>query len=460
VDGDTLHDALGRLGVRLDLPMHEPEASRLALRFDGLEDFHPDQLFTRLELFRGLRETRERLNDPKTFPAAAALVRAWAASEGPGEGPQDQGGEAAGGTGEGGAGSEAIVRELLEASRRRAREAGPPGGEDWAQFLKQIVQPHLVPGEDPQRAELVARVDRAAESLMRAILHHPDFQALEAGWRALEFLLRRLEMNTELRVYVLDVSKAELAADLRAPTNLESTGLLKLLVEGTVGTPGGMPWAVVGGNYVFDGSLEDVALLARLAKIAQAAGAPFLAAASPLLVGCPALAESPDPTDWQRDGGKGAHLWNALRELPEAAYLGLALPRFLLRLPYGKASAPLEHFEFEELAGGPRHEAYLWGNPAFACICLLGQAFSEHGWTLHPGSLQEIEGLPFHVYQEDGEPRMKPCAEAWLTVRAAEAILEEGLMPLLSIRDRDAVRLARFQSLRKPLTPLAGRWGG
>ena len=325
--------------------------------------------------------------------------------------------------------------------------------------MKQIVQPYLVPGEDPQRAELVAWGDRAAGFLMRAILHHPDFQALEAAWRALDFLLRRLETNTELQLYLLDVSKAELAADLRTAMDLEATGLFKLLVERTVGTPGGVPWAVVGGNYIFDGSLEDVAFLARFAKIAQAAGAPLLAAASPLLVGCPSLAERPDPTAWQRDSGEGAELWKALRELPEAAYLGLALPRFLLRLPYGKATAPLEQFELEEMPGGPPHEAYLWGNPAFVCICLLGQAFSEHGWNLRPGALQEIAGLPFYVHQEDGESCMKPCAEAWLTVRAAEAILEEGLMPLLSIRDRDAVRLARFQSLRKPLTPLAGRWG-
>jgi type VI secretion system protein ImpC len=147
-----------------------------------------------------------------------------------------------------------------------------------------------------------------------------------------------------------------------------------------------------------------------------------------------------------------------LRRSPEAAYVGLALPRFLLRLPYGREGERVEAFDFQELPDGGSHDAYLWGNPAFACACLLGRAFSEHGGGLRPGVVQEIEDLPIYVYEEDGERRVKPCAEVLLTVRAAEIILERGLMPLLSFRARDVVRLARFQSIRDPLTPLAGRW--
>ena len=87
------------------------------------------------------------------------------------------------------------------------------------------------------------------------------------------------------------------------------------------------------------------------------------------------------------------------------------------------------------------------------------EAFCRHGWELRPGAPREVDGLPLHVYWEGGESRTKPCAEVLLDDRAAEAILGRGLMPLLSVRDRDAVRLARFQSVAAPSTPLAGRWG-
>jgi type VI secretion system protein ImpC len=458
VDRDTLHEMPGRLGAELHLDAMGHESSCGTLRFDTLDAFHPDKIFERAEVFGAPKEARERLKDPKTYEAAAALVRAWTEKEPLPKAPEPEGRASAQGAGT--PDSVDLVKELIAAGQRRVREAEHlPAGDDWNLFLKRIVQPHLVPREDPEHAALIACVDRAAAALMRAILHHRDFQALEAAWRALDFLVRRLETDGELQLFVFDVSKAEVAADLSSATELSSTGTYKLLVEQTVGTPGGALWAVVAGNYSFDETPEDVAFLSRMAKLARAAGAPFLAAASPQLLGCRSLAERPDPADWRLGRGDGAPLWEALRELPEASYLGLALPRFLLRLPYGKDTDPLEQFDFDEVPHGSGHEDYLWGNPGVACVCLLGQAFSEYGWTLRPGVFQEIDGLPLHVYKEGGESRAKPCAETLLTFRAAEIILEKGLMPLLSMHGRDSIRLGRFQSIRNPLTPLAGRWG-
>src|SRR5262249_42515718 len=150
--------------------------------------------------------------------------------------------------------------------------------------------------------------------------------------------------------------------------------------------------------------------------------------------------------------------WAAVRRLAEAPYLGLALPRFLLRLPYGEDTAPTEQFRFEEMPEGSSHEAYLWGHPALLCVCLMAQAFSQFGWGFRPGILDEVDGLPVHVYHTAGEGRAKPCAEVVLSERAIERMLRKGLMPLLSLPGRDAVRVVRFQSLADPPTPLAGRW--
>ena len=110
------------------------------------------------------------------------------------------------------------------------------------------------------------------------------------------------------------------------------------------------------------------------------------------------------------------------------------------------------------MAATPAHEEYLWGNPSYACVYLLAQAFTQQGWNFRPGIVQEINGLPLHIYKERGESRAKPCAEATLSVRAAEAILNQGLMPLLSFIHQDVLRLARFQSWANPPTELFGRW--
>jgi type VI secretion system protein ImpC len=244
----------------------------------------------------------------------------------------------------------------------------------------------------------------------------------------------------------MDIAEPELAADLVAT--------YERLIEAAP-----EPWALLAGNYTFDQSPEDMQLLGRMAAVARHAGAPFLAAASPRILGCDSLAETPEPRKWRRDSKpNGADAWDALRRLPQASWLGLALPRFLLRLPYGKNTESIEQFSFEEFPGAPRHEGYLWGNPALACAYLLGEAFSESGWNLRPGEVHQISGLPAHVYQADGESHLKPCAEAFLGESAAEAMLDTGLMPFISMKGSDSIRLVRFQSVAEPLAALSGRW--
>jgi type VI secretion system protein ImpC len=294
-------------------------------------------------------------------------------------------------------------------------------------------------------------IDRALASQMRALLHAPDFQALEAAWRAVFLLVRRLETDSQLKLYLIDLSKAELTADLGGTEDLRSTGLYRMLVDRNLGTTGGDPWALIVGNYTFGPTCQDAETLARLAQIATAAQAPFIAGASSHAIGCESLAETPYPEDWQWEAeAEDRAAWEALRRRPEAGHLGLALPRFLLRLPYGEASDPAESFAFEEMQGSPAHEDYLWGNPAFACALLLAQSFSEYGWQMRPGVHAEIGGLPLPVYDKDGDSELKSCAEALLTERAAGKILESGMMPLVWLKGQDTVRLVRFQSIADP----------
>jgi type VI secretion system protein ImpC len=150
--------------------------------------------------------------------------------------------------------------------------------------------------------------------------------------------------------------------------------------------------------------------------------------------------------------------FRAVRGSAAARWIGLALPRFLLRLPYGKETDSTETFAFEEMPSPPEHERYLWGHPALACAYLLGEAFTRAGWQMRPGMVADIDGLPLHVYRDGPEKQLKPCAEVLLTEDAAELLLERGFMPLISFRGTDRVRVFRFQSIASPLAALAGRW--
>lgn len=339
------------------------------------------------------------------------------------------------------------LKDASDADARRRTTSRPAAG-----LLDRILD------GAPREEALVVETSHGPTDLMRTILRSRGFRTLEASWRGVDFLLRRLDVDGPLTLHLVDLTPEELRADLEAD-DLGKSGLYRLLVEKTVGTPGAHPWAAFVVLGSFGPSKEDAETLGRLAKIAGKAGTAVLAGAEPGLVGCASLAATPDPDDWTAPAGAGAEAWAALARLPEARHVGLALPRLLLRLPYGKETNGVEAFDFEELSSPPGHEEYLWGSPALATALLLGEAFHEDGWSLRPGSAQEISGLPFALVEEDGEKHAVPCAEILFTVRAAEAVAAKGLMPILTMKGTDTVRLAIFQSIAEPHAPLAGLWG-
>jgi len=443
IDRDNFEDTIARLAPELILPLGGPDGPRIPVRFIGLDDFHPDRIFERLKIFQALRDTREKLNDRSTFEAAASEVRSWLGAASPPAPASPRSPDI----------SRLSARELFEqaisATESRTGAARPARAlDDFQALLRDIVAPYVEPKPDPQKADLVAQVDAAISGQMCALLHHADFQALEAAWRGLFFLIRRLSTGENLKVYLLDIAKPELAADMVAT--------YEMLIEGL---PRGEPWSVLAANYTFDASSDDVQLLGRMAAVARHAGAPFLAAASPHVLGCESLAEMPEPRKWRkRSSQNGVDAWDALRRLPQASWLGLALPRFLLRLPYGKQTESTELFAFEEFPESAPHEEYVWGNPGLACAYLLGEAFSESGWKMRPGEICEITGLPAHNYKADGESHLKPCGEVLLGEQAVDAILDRGLMPFISTKGSDAIRLVRFQSIATPQADLSGRW--
>jgi len=459
IDRDNFDSVFTKLSPRLDLLMGGKDGFPLTLKFTDLEEFHPDNLFRNVPLFQKLRDTREKLSDPDTFAETAGEIGmkgtpAAAPAPAPVEPPRDASADAQQAI------SGNLLDQMLEETEKKAEQPRPSRIPDpFTSLVRSIIAPHVVPRPDPRQADALGLIDLATSAQMSALLHLPLFQALESAWRAVFFLVRNLETSSRLQVLLIDVSKQELSRDLASSQDLTTTGTYRLLVEKTVGTPGAEPWAILAGNYTFDSSREDAELLGRMAKVAAAAGAPFLTSASPGLLGCDSIADLPDMHKWTKPPApEAAAAWKALRGLPEARYLGLALPRFLIRLPYGKDTETIEFFDYEEIPDHAAHDDYLWTNPAFAAVLLLAQTFTEQGWEFRPGTLADITGLPIHIYTADGESRSKPCAEVQMTQTAAEEMLQKGFMPLASLKDQPVIRLVRFQSLADPPSALAGRW--
>ncbi|HXJ88540.1 MAG TPA: type VI secretion system contractile sheath large subunit [Candidatus Binatia bacterium] len=449
IDRDNFDEVLSKLRPELHLPAGI--GNPLAFCFSELDDFHPDRLFAN-DAFQKLRGLRQRLQDPSTFKEVAGQLGVLPAAptaplkESSRITPPNPVRLASG----------SLLDEMIEQTESRIALEPARRTDEVREFARQLAAKYAVSASDARQPEVIASVDRAISDTMRAVLHHPDFQALEGIWRAVFLLVRQFETGSQLKLYLIDVSRQEMTSDLMASDDLRNSGAFRLLVEKTVETPGADPLTILVGAFKFCSVNEDMGLLAKLATIARRAGAALLAEADPTLVGCSSLEETPSPRDWKRSELQES--WNRLRSLPESASVGLALPRFLLRLPYGKETSPLDSFDFEEFYGPPTHREYLWGNPAFLVALMVGRTFEATGWQMQSSSQSQIENLPLHTFRVDGELQAKPCAEVLLTEDAVERILDDGLMPLVSYKGRGEVRLGGFQSIGEPHSPLRGRW--
>ncbi len=423
IDRDNVDETMERLAVTLDLPV----AGRI--RFGSLDEFRPDSLYQRLEMFRKLEEAKNLAGeDARRAPPPP--------SQAPGTPPDLS--------------LDGLLDQAVEATAGQTEGRETRSRDPFREWLDEQVAPHTEAAPDPRAEELAGLVHKAANAQMRALMHFPAFQELEAAWRGVDFLVRRVETSTQLKIFLLDVTKQELSDDLRESEDLAGAGLVRVLAD--MQDTGG--WSLLAGNYSFGPDVEDISLLARLGRIGRAFNAPFLAAGDPSLAGARSLLESPDPNDWE----DSPETWQVIRKHPAALFVALFLPRFLERLPYGAATSPCEQFPYEEMENPPAHADYLWGNPALLGACLIAEAFSRSGWDMRPEVHQNLSRLPLHTYKRDGGFVNQPCAEVVMSERLAQAIGERGLSAVASIRDTDEVRLVRLQSIADPVRRLHGRW--
>ncbi|MDH5179667.1 MAG: type VI secretion system contractile sheath large subunit [Gammaproteobacteria bacterium] len=439
VDRDNLEAVMAKLDIRLRLPMGDDGQTVIDIPIRELDDFHPDQLYENLEVFARLRQLRNRLKNNNTFSAAVQEMQGWLVTEDKTPAP-----EVAKSAPD--ISSADLLDSVFDASRNRgADDSSKSGSAMIDNMVRDIMAPYVEKGPDPRQEEMLAAVDQAITAHMQFVLHHPDFQAMEAAWRQLRFLTDRIESDSQIKLYILDISRRELEEDL-AQDDVSRSALYKRFADPA---PGDESWDLMLGNFRFSDRIEDILTLLQLGAVARQAGTIFMAAGSETLAGCASLAATPDVDDWDYSMKPAvAEAWTMLREADEAAYLALTAPGFLLRAPYGKRSSPVDAFRFEEMPEQHCHRCYLWGNAAFLKAEQLVRAFNKKGRQMTPEEEYEVGDMPLHHYSDDGEMVTKPCAEILLTEKAGRRLLEHGLIPVWSVKNSDSIRSSDFNTLK------------
>ena len=452
VDTDNFDQILARLKPSVRVAV--PDAPPLELSISTLDDFHPDRLLRRLEVFHALRDLRTRLQDPLQFAEAAAELGLPAS---PATGAAASTSALSATESDSSAVARLLGRSPATGEPSVAGAAAPSGVDA---FVRALIAPHVVADTTaPQRAQALAAVDASMGETLRTVLHAPAFQALEAQWRGLRWLLDHLELDDQLQVHLLDITRAELLADAQAlHADPQSSILRQRLAEPSAAGGEGQRWSVCVALFEVGALDDDLTWLSALGAVAAQAGAPTLATAAASLLGLDAFERLPDPREWPPLAGPAATYWQALRQSDLAPWIGLAAPRLLMRQPYGATTDPIEGISFEEFSGTPQHAHLLWAPASLGCALLLGQAFREKGWAMQPGDLQQITDLPAYVVDRDRERQLQPCAEVLMSERAALAIGERGIMAVASYKDRAEARLVRFQSVAQPPRALSGPW--
>jgi len=302
---------------------------------------------------------------------------------------------------------------------------------------------------------MIAEIDRRISRQLDEILHAPEFQKLESTWRGLKFAVDRTDFRENIKLEILNCSKEDLLTDFEDSPEIVKSGLYKTCYTAEYGTFGGKPYGAMVANYDFGPGPQDVQLLQNVAAVSTMAHAPFIAAAGPQFFNVQSFEKLPALKDLKSIfEGPQYTKWRAFRESEDARSVGLALPRFLLRLPYGKETVPIKTFNYDEhVTDG--HEKYLWGNAALAFATRLTDSFAKYRWcpnVIGPASGGAVENLPLHQYQAMGEIQTKIPTEVLISKRREFELSEEGFMALTMRKDSDNACFFSANSCQKPKT--------
>jgi type VI secretion system protein ImpC len=435
IDRDNFEEVFRKLAPRVELDL--PYCTSIELT--SFAQLHPGELARCVPELSTLLDAREAVGDPSRMHA---LIRESGVAA---ELPEAEGRDAE----EGAPAVETTESELLDAIVEGRPLAGKP------RLVRRSADPEFdrmiaeVVGNSADRTDYAgqdrwrAAIDAELAARLRAILHHPAFRRLEAGWRLLRELVMQTETGDALRLRVLDLSRDELLAEATSAAEPSATLLHRRVYEEEKATPGGEPFSLLLVDATFGPSDDDLRVLEHLAGVASRAELPCVAGVDPTLW-------RGGEFDWER----ASELVERARALPGGERLGLLCPRLLVRLPFGAETEPVDAFEFEETAGAEAPDGFLWGNPVFALGCVAIRAFTDLGALTALPKFAQLDDLPVHVYRAEGEVRSTGPTDRLFTDSEIELLTRLGLIPVVAVRGRDVAFVASFRSVAgAPLFP-------
>ncbi|WP_339560928.1 type VI secretion system contractile sheath large subunit [Pseudomonas sp. EA_65y_Pfl1_P113] len=349
-----------------------------------------------------------------------------------------------------------LLDQLVEATRIK------PGDEAYAvtrHGLEAFVTELLEPARQAEKVsaglidDMIANLDAKLCRQVDAIMHNENFQKLESSWRSLKFLVDRTDFRENNKLEILSVSKQKLLEDFEDAPEITRSGLYKAVYTAEFGQFGGQPFGSIIGNYEFNPGTQDMKLLQSLASISAMSHTPFIAAAGPQFFGVESFAELPNLKDLNAVfEGPQFTKWNAFRESDDARFVGLTLPHFLLRTPYGENTVPSKTFRYNENVSGGNKD-FLWGNAAFAFASRLSDSFAQYRWcanVIGPQGGGTVGDLPIYNYDAMGETQTKIPTEVLISERREFELAEQGFIALTMRKNTDNAAFFSANSCQRP----------
>jgi type VI secretion system protein ImpC len=353
---------------------------------------------------------------------------------------------------------DSLLEMILKEGRLAPTKEERMSAKEWVgELVDQVMNKDMLVSKDTEAMlnARIAEIDEKLSEQLNEIMHAVEFQKLEASWRGLKYLVSESRTSPMLKIKVFNVSKKDLTDDLSKASEFDQSAMFKKVHDEGFGTLGGLPFAMLLGDYEFGRSPMDMELLEKMSGVAAACHAPFLAAAGTQMFNWESYTELNNNRDLSKIFDTPAYIrWKSFRESEDSRYVGLCLPHVLMRLPYGKETIPVDEFDFEEDVTGRDHSKYLWGNAAYSLGARITNAFADYEWCaairgVEGGGL--VEGLPAHTFEaEDGDVTMKCPTEIAIPDRRENEFSKLGFIPLCYYKNTDRAAFIGTQSCQKP----------
>lgn len=300
----------------------------------------------------------------------------------------------------------------------------------------------------------VAYIDKLISSQLDEIFHNENFQKLESQWKQLKFLVDRTNFKKNVKIEILNCSKQDLQEDFEDSPEIIQSGLYKHVYVDEYDTPGGEPYGALVSSYEFESGAMDIGLLTDISHVSAAAHCPFIGSVGSKFFGKPDVHELPKIDDLSSYMDRAEYIkWRGFRDSEDSRYVGLVLPRFLLRLPYDPENNPVSDFNYTESVTGAEHEKYLWGNASFAFAANMVRSFVDNGWCVQirgPESGGKVEDLPIHNFDVGKGTQMKIPTEILIPETREFEFANQGFIPFSYYKNRSYGCFFSANSARRP----------